>query len=242
MFPNLNISNLLIPLYPLCVATGFLFGSFIIMQLGKKLGISENQSFVLMLFVEIGVIFGGKIFFLLINMRHLPKIIEKYGFIAIFTKTGFIFFGGLFGGILAILIYSKIYNVSFRELLTLVLSTTPFIHAIGRIGCFCAGCCYGIEYDGIGSIFMHEAERFPVQLLEANLDFILFIVLLVFFVLRKKLVIPMYFAGYGIIRFLCELFRGDISRGFIGCLSISSWISIFCLLFSVFEFFQIRKK
>lgn len=241
MFPNLHVFSFIVPLYPLCVAAGFLIGTVIVMYLGKKLEISENKSFILMCFVEIGVILGGKILFLVVNIHNLARIFENLGFLAVFTKTGFVFFGGVFGGIIAVLAFSKIYKFLFREILSLVLSVAPLIHAIGRIGCLCAGCCYGIEWARQTAIFIHNAYRFPIQLLEALLNLILFFILQVFFIQKKEFIIPLYFGGYGIIRFFCEFFRGDMQREFIGVLSVSSWISIVCILLCILEFFCIRK-
>ncbi len=226
MFPNLCVLNIIIPLYSVCIATGFLFGTLIVMHLGKKFGISENKILILMCFAEIGVIIGGKILFLLINIHNLTWIFEKFGFFAIFTKTGFVFYGGLFGGVIAVLSFSKIYKISVYENLSLVLSVTPLIHAFGRIGCLFAGCCYGIEWTRWSAIFLHDAYRFPVQLLEAALNLVLFYLLQIFFTRKKEIVISLYIGGYGMIRFFCEFFRGDEGRGFIGSLSVSAWISI----------------
>ncbi len=56
----------------------------------------------------------------------------------------------------------------------------PLIYSIGKIGCFFAGCCYGIEYDHILSVtytFGLNTPLFPIQALEAIIFFILFLIL-----------------------------------------------------------------
>ena len=226
MFPEIHFFNLIIPMYPLCVATGFLVGTAVLYLFAYKCDFPEKLVFPLMCFIELAVILGGKILFLLINIHNLTKIFEKFGFIAIFTKTGFVFYGGLFGGFIAVLVFSKIYKISLNEILPLVISVTPLIHAFGRIGCLFAGCCYGIEWTRWSAIFLHNAYRFPVQLLEAALNLVLFYLLQIFFARKKEIVISLYIGGYGMIRFFCEFFRGDEGRGFIGSLSVSAWISI----------------
>ena len=71
---------------------------------------------------------------------------------------------------------------------------------------------------------MNNVRRFPVQLLEAFLLLLLFIILQYLFFTKRKFIIGVYFFSYGIIRFVCEFLRGDLTRGYIGLLSISSWI------------------
>lgn len=245
MLPSLRLFNLLIPMYPLCVATGFLIGTVVAIMLGKKIGLSENFVYLLMCCVEVGVIIGGKALFLLVNIKTLRKIYDAFGIIGVFTKTGFVFYGGLGGGILAVFFISIIKKASFYNVLSLEMTVTPLIHVFGRLGCFCSGCCYGKEWHGAISIYMHGKERFPVQLMEASFNLILFGVLLFTFYFKrgKYIVIPIYLIGYGSIRLFTELFRGDASRRFIGAMSVSSWISILCVLIGLFLCFSkfIRK-
>lgn len=229
MIPKLHLFNLIIPMYPLCVATGFLIGTVVLYWDSSKLRVNEKYVFPLMCFVEAGVIIGGKLLFLLVNIQQLPKYYQKFGFWGVFSKTGYVFYGGLFVGIIAIWLFSKIYKQIFNTSLIYVLSVTPLIHAFGRIGCFCAGCCYGIKYNGFLNVYIKNARRFPIQVLEATLLFFLFVVLQQFLFKRQNYVITVYFVGYGVIRFICEFLRGDETRGFIGSISISSWISILCL-------------
>lgn len=229
MFPELRIFNLIIPMYPICVATGFLLGTVILYWDFSKLGEEVKYVFPLVCFVEVGVIIGGKMLFLLLYFRWLSRYFQKFGFWGIFTKTGFVFYGGLFGGMFAILVFAKKYKQEFLTLLVYVLSVTPIIHSFGRIGCFCSGCCYGIKYNRFLNVYMNNVRRFPVQLLEAGFLLLLFFLLQKLLLNNKKYVVAVYFLGYGIIRFVCEFFRGDKERGFIGVLSISAWISLLCI-------------
>ena len=242
MFPELCIFGLIIPMYPLCVATGFLVGTSILYYDFYKLQIYEKYIFPLMCFVEAGVIIGGKLLFLLVNIQNLQKYIHKLGFYGFFTKTGYVFYGGLFGGVFAIWLFSKIYKKFFSELLMYVLGVTPLIHAFGRIGCFCSGCCYGIKYNGFLNVYMNNVRRFPVQLLEASLLLLLFFILQHLILRKRRSVIEVYFLGYGIIRFICEFLRGDVARGFLGALSISSWISLLCIGISCGIFIKNQRK
>lgn len=236
MFPKIIISSFSFPLYPICVAIGFLIGTIILQKIFVKNGSSENLAFYAMCFTEAGVIIGGKILFWIINFYRLKKVYETFGLIGLFSKTGFVFYGGLFGGVLGIFVFSKFFKQSFIEILTFVISITPLIHAFGRFGCLCAGCCYGTPYSGLFSVYLRGENRFPVQALEATLNIFLFVVLQILLAKNKKSVIPIYFFSYGLIRFFCEQFRDDVKRGFIGCLSVSSWISLFIIIAGIVTF------
>jgi phosphatidylglycerol:prolipoprotein diacylglycerol transferase len=128
----------------------------------------------------------------------------------------------------------------YRYLLDFVVPAIPLFHFFGRIGCFLAGCCFGIE-SSFGFTFNHSIvdeangiNRFPVQLLEAFINILLFFILDVF--RRKKLfkqnIIYLYLLLYSFARFFIEFLRGDVYRGFFFVLSTSQIISIliFCFI------------
>ncbi len=77
-----------------------------------------------------------------------------------------------------------------------------------------------------------EIRRFPVQLLEAIIEFIIFIILLKIEKKRKYNLTIIYLITYAIVRFFDEFLRGDNIRGiwYMG-LSTSQYISIVVLLF-----------
>ena len=112
------------------------------------------------------------------------------------------------------------------------------------------GCCYGIEYHGKFAVHFPDNEfvsdlsvvpRFPVQLLEALINFILFIVLiLIARKIRKRYsMFGLYLICYAIIRFSLEFLRGDVERGIVLGVSTSQWIS---LLLLPIGFYLILKK
>ena len=121
-----------------------------------------------------------------------------------------------------------------RPYITHLIYLIPWIHGFGRIGCFLAGCCYGIPYDGPfavqfpeGSLAPSDTTLFPVQLVEAICLLILAIVLAVLD-LKKSYphTIAVYFIVYGILRFLLEYVRYDAVRGHLLAFSTSQWISL----------------
>ena len=122
-----------------------------------------------------------------------------------------------------------------------LLPALALIHAFGRMGCFCTGCCYGIVSEKLGIVLRNSAiapndlPLLPVQLFGTALELLLFAVLAVMG--RKRmggaLMLGLYLAVYGSMRFLLEFLRGDYYRGFIGPLSVSQVIAIPTVLFGV---------
>lgn len=200
----------------------------------------------------IGMFIGAHLLFFIVG---LPDFADKYAgdiydvqsFITAFlnASSGMVFYGGLFGAILSVLICCKISGLNSRLYLNASCCAFPLVHAFGRIGCALGGCCYGIEYHGIFAI-QYTAEqinpgisdhiadfpRFPVQILEAALEFALCALLIRLFLKfsDRYALTPLYLLAYGIIRFLDEFLRGDTIRGIWGPFSTSQWIALACII------------
>lgn len=121
---------------------------------------------------------GAKLLYLatvLPNFLHdLPLLRQApRDFLAHYLLGGFVFYGGLFGALLAAFLYCRTSRISFSAVLTQLLPVIPLIHAFGRIGCFCSGCCYGRPSQRFGIAFSHAlaapngVKLLPVQLYEA---------------------------------------------------------------------------
>lgn len=153
-------------------------------------------------------------------------------------NTGIVFYGGLFGLLIAyyLCINSKLITIRDPHAIDILAVSIPLFHAIARIGCFLAGCCYGIESDSFSITYTimensieNTANRVPVQLVEAAYNIVLFIYLLAF--VRKdnwkeKKLLLRYMVLYSCGRFLLEFIRGDSVRGILLGVSFSQVISI----------------
>lgn len=156
---------------------------------------------------------GAKVFFLIVSSEH--KVYQYLYADEFWLGGGFVFYGGLIFGLIFYFIYSLWFKkFPFRESKILVPGLV-FGHAIGRIGCFFTGCCFGTQCDLPWAIHMHGEWIHPVQLYEAfGLLGIGFIVLK--WVKQKKenfFVITRYLMFYSLLRFVVEYFRGDLIRG-----------------------------
>ena len=148
---------------------------------------------------------------------------------------GLVFYGGLLFSLLFIFIYSSILKKFNPKDLYYLLPGLAFGHAVGRIGCFFSGCCFGKVCNLPIAISLQGVLRHPVQLYEA----MSLLILGVFFLFRinkeraKKEDLFLYLIFYSIIRFIIEFFRGDSIRGihYLG-VSTSQLIALGLIIFS----------
>ena len=115
----------------------------------------------------------------------------------------------------------------------------PVGQAIGRLGCFFAGCCYGTTSTLPWAVYEHGARRHPVVLYEAALDLALAGWL---FSIRKEPRTPghlfrYYLVGYATIRFGLETLRGEPQR----TLGPLSFTQVLCLAAIVVLWLSLRK-
>lgn len=221
--------------YALMALVGALVaGSFAEHQSVKK-GVHPFYMIELLLFGVIGVFLGGHLLFGLVHLNEL-----KYGLAHVFG--GQVFYGGMLGGVLTGWIVLKKKGYPKYPYYDIVGCTIPLFHCFARIGCFLAGCCYGIESE-IGFTFTESMVeganhvcRFPVQLLESALNLALFFVLYILFKKEKfkEKLLYVYLASYAVIRFCLEFLRGDDAlRGVWFGFSTSQWISLILFVAAV---------
>lgn len=254
MLPSINLFGFEIATYGLIIFIGIFIGAIIaIFYFSKFFSIPRQDILFCILYAVIGVGVGAKILYIFTN---IPFLIENYQTLDFFEtflqmlRGGFVFYGGLLGGILGVFIYAKQFKISFKNLLLILLPVVPLVHGIGRIGCLCAGCCYGMEYSGFGAITFHNSPLapnnvplFPMQIVEAICNFIIFIVLCVSYkkFLGTYKTLALYLVLYSIVRFILELFRGDLIRGIYFSLSTSQWISIVLFVIGIVMLVRAKK-
>lgn len=124
-------------------------------------------------------------------------------------------------------------------------------HALGRLGCFFGGCCYGKVTDGIFGVVFPEGSPaaiaypaadgrsqsvYPTQLFEAVFEFVLFVILMASRKKTGRYQTEIYMIAYGVFRFFLEFLRGD-DRGSTGFfLSPAQFFCVLLVLAGVFMF------
>ena len=258
MFPDplFSIGSIEIDMYAIFILIG-LSACFIYTYIAmKKSGYSSSARDMILIIGIFAIALG----FLAATLTQ-----SLYDFIAHpedgFQFTGkMTFLGGLIGGVIVYLglyfLYVYVINPRLKdsnllksdmnkgvwELLRIAPISITIAHAFGRLGCFSAGCCGGIETDAwYGIQFPGEAHKeIPTQLFEAIFLFIISIVMIVlYFKFHFKYNMGVYLVGYGVWRFFIEFIRGDIEeRGkFIPGLTPSQFWSILMVIGGIAFFF-----
>ncbi len=165
---------------------------------------------------------GAKVLFLYTAPNYLSRSLFQQS--SFWLGGGFVFYGGFLGGLLFLVILRGLKFSVKKEILWSIVPALTLGHAVGRFGCFLAGCCYGKVTDLIWGIHLHGEKRHPTQLLEFS-----FLLILGIYLLKAKSkqaqIIPIYLLSYGFIRLFIEALRGDLIRGNWVWLSPSQWIS-----------------
>jgi len=250
--------------YLISAAAGLVCSVLLLFFLGTKVPHDRKQMAVCGLFAVFFMFVGAHLLFFLVN---LPEFSAGYGssiydiqsFVTavLNAASGMVFYGGLFGAMTGICLFCRILKVPVRPFMNPMTCVFPLMHAFGRIGCTLGGCCYGIEYHGFCSIHYTSAQinpgisdhiadfpRFPVQPMEAVLELLLciFLVLLYLKTQNRYDLALIYLFAYGIIRFLDEFLRGDLVRGIWGPFSTSQWIALACVIGTAVWYLLRRRK
>ena len=243
MLPYIHFINRDVPVYGLLMAAGGALGWLLSLYRARNHvpQLSRESVTRFYLIFAAGALIGAKVYSIILVWPSLKTDISLLWtdiqlFLQMYVYGGMVFYGGVIGGALcaAGLLLSR--RASFSQLETVYLPAVPLVHGIGRIGCFCAGCCYGVPAAGVagvvypaGGLAPAGIPLVPVQLFEAVGDFVLCAVLCLPCYRQPGGRLAVYLMGYGCLRFATECFRGDAARGLAGPLSAAQWISIVCM-------------
>lgn len=221
--------------YGLMIAIGIMAAYLVGEYRAKKKGLNPDYIFYYVIWCVIGGFLGSKLLYFITDIKNIIKDPS----VLLSLSDGWVVYGGIIGGIVSAIMYSKLKKINFLAYFDLLIPSVALAQGFGRIGCQFAGCCYGHEtHSPIGVVF-HESlyapngvSLVPTQLISSGLNFIHFLVL-IWFAKRKKAdgqVGALYLILYSIGRFILEYFRGDLLRGSVGTLSTSQFISIFTVI------------
>ena len=158
-------------------------------------------------------------------------LVDDSSFLHNLLCGGSVLYGGVSGGCAALAITCFVKKEPFLEYADVYATLLPLGQAIGRIGCYLNGCCYGCRYDGLLSVAYPvngEMTRvFPTWFVESLFCLLLFL----YFQLGCRTDIrgirsSRYLILYSVFRFFIEFLRGDEIRGHAGILSVSQILSV----------------
>lgn len=248
MFPLIKLGIIELPSYTLMALLGLVaFSVFAIVELAVK---QKKQ--------------GAQIFRIFVTsaLSFAVMYVSAFLFDALFHSIaegrpsfgGITWEGGVVGGFTAFILLSHFIVKEEQgreiELFSSLIPGVVLAHAIGRVGCFLGGCCFGKITEGpLGVVFPSGSPAakaypntqtgigsfpvLPTQLVEAGFELLLFVFMLVLIKKLKGKNLSIYLIAYGVFRFFLEFYRGD-DRGETGLwVSPSQLMSILFVLCGV---------
>jgi phosphatidylglycerol:prolipoprotein diacylglycerol transferase len=231
-----KIGPLSIHTYGLMIALGFFAALTVVRRIAPRSGMSPDFAVDTAFWLLLVGFIGARSLFVLTRFDEFLS--DPFAVFKIW-EGGLVFFGGPLAALPWGYWWLRKHKLSFWKAIDTFIPGLVLGHAMGRLGCLAAGCCYGRPTDStwgvkLNSDLVDPAFRgiplHPVQLYESAALFVLFVGLL-WIHKNKKFdgqVGISYMLIYPVIRSIVETFRGDLVRGFVidGLLSTSQFISI----------------
>lgn len=243
-----------LPAYGLLVACGYLAAIFWVMRRASGSGFKKEDLSDLIFYSVLAGMAGAKLFYAVTYWGSLgPDFTSRLFFLLRTFQYGFVFYGGLLFGGAAFFLAARRRKLNALKAADFFAPSLALGHAFGRIGCFLAGCCHGRPSASFLSVTFTDpacevdpallgVPLYPVQLLEAAGNFLIFLALARALGRRFRpgAVLALYAALYSAQRFLLEFLRGD-DRGasFFGA-SPAQLISLAVLAGSAALFFRLK--
>lgn len=241
--------------YGFLLAVAFVAGLWVANRQARRAGLDSARITDMAVYVLIGGLVGAKLLLVVVewpyyarNPRELLSVIQSGG----------VFYGGLLGALPVAWWYARRHQLDGWRTADVLAPGVALGQAIGRLGCFSAGCCYGRPTDVPWGIAFRDpyATRavgtpldiplHPTQIYEALAVGLIFLGLL-WLARRKRFhgqVTLVYLFLYAAFRFVIEFYRGDAARGVVlgGRLSTSQFIAILLALAAAAAYPYLRRR
>ena len=231
-----------IPSYGVMLMTAFLSCYYLLNRELKKKGKDPEMASDAIFWAALGGILGAKLYYLLENYKLV--IADPIGMI--FSGSGLVFWGGLAGGMFAVLSYLRYKNEDWIEWTDFISPLLILGYSIGRVGCTLVGCDYGLPTNLPWAMtFPNGAPPtlipvHPTQIYETLLGLIIFSILWnLKYKLKKGYLFSLYMFLAGTERFFIEFIRTN-PKYLIG-LSGAQIISILMITISLILFFTFNR-
>jgi len=238
-----QIGPLTLHTYGVLLAVAFLVGLWVASRQARKAGLEASLVSDLAIYLLIAGLVGAKLLLVIVEWDYYSQNMGQIGSI---LQSGGVFYGGLLAALPVAWWYTRRHALPAWQVADVLAPAVVIGQAIGRLGCFSAGCCHGRPTDVPWAVTFRDiyATRavgtpidtplHPTQLYEAFAALVIFLVL-VAMSSRKRFhgqIMLSYVALYSAARFGVEFFRGDSSRGTVldGLLSTSQFVGILLFL------------
>jgi phosphatidylglycerol:prolipoprotein diacylglycerol transferase len=239
MYPKLiTIGSFFIPTYGTLVALGFLLALLVTVRLAKRAKLPPEPTVNLAIYCALAGLAGAKLFMILFDFKSYWD-----GTLSLFSletlQAAGVYQGGFLLALITAVLYMRHNHLPVFETSDVFAPGIALGQAIGRLGCFAAGCCWGTECHLPWAVTFMSGEAknltgvplglplHPTQLYESLADALIFLVL--YRMIAKPhgagAILGWYLTLYSAARFGIEFFRFH-EQGLHFGLSLTQWISL----------------
>ena len=239
MYPELlKLGPITVYTYGVLLAAAYLLGLRLAMTRAKSRGLDPNRTLDLGIAIIVSALIGAKLLLVIVDFDHFR---QNPADLFSIVRAGGVFYGGLIAAVSVAFWYMWRHRMPLWTTCDVFAPGIALGHAVGRLGCLMAGCCYGRPTDVPWAVTFTSPEAHanvgtplgvplhPTQLYESGAEALILILLL----WTEKKGRPFegrtfwsYLVLYGISRFVIEFFRDD-ERGIVfGTFSTSQFISL----------------
>ena len=239
MLPKLfTIGDFFLPTYGVLVAIGFLAGLWITIRLARKANLPEEKITNLVIYCALAGLAGAKLFMFFFGWRIYWNNPGEIFTMSTLRAAG-VYQGGFLVALLVAVQYIRHSGLPLLRTCDLFAPGIAIAHAIGRLGCLAAGCCWGREtHVPWAIVFKNNDARemsgtplmvplHPAQIYECIANLAIFAFL--YRRIQKKHasgeIFGWYLVLYSTARFIIEFYRNHEQGTFAG-LSLTQWIAM----------------
>lgn len=250
MFPKLvEFGSFYIPTYGVLVALGFLAGLMVTTRLARRVRLPAEKVANLAIYCAIAGIAGAKLFMFLFDLGDYIRDPGQIFTLETLQAAG-VFHGGFIVALLFAIWYMRKHALPVMTTMDVFAPGIVLGQAIGRIGCFAAGCCWGKECslpwgvrfrsDFAAPVPLGKTLH-PVQLYESAADLLIFTILYKQSVRKHPAgqIMGLYLVLYSTARFIIEFFRVH-EQALVGPFSLTQWIALVLLSMGIALLLQRR--
>ncbi|MBU0700451.1 prolipoprotein diacylglyceryl transferase [bacterium] len=213
-----SIGHITIYSYGIIFAAAFVTGIYLAQKKAACSGIESKIIVDLGVYLLISSLVGARLFYIMDNLEWYIKHPAEI----VFSRTGFVFYGGFILAITVGIWYLRRHKLPVLKIADIFGPSIAIGEAIGRIGCFLHGCCYGRptsppwgicfpEDAPAGSVVVH-----PTQIYLSVANVIVFIILSMIKPGFTGKICSLYLILHALFRFVIEYWRGDSASVFLG--------------------------
>jgi phosphatidylglycerol:prolipoprotein diacylglycerol transferase len=240
--------------YGVMLAGAYLLGLQFALMRARARGLSTQRVMDLGIWIIISALVGAKLLLLIVGFRTLSA---DPGELFSLARSGGVFYGGLIGGVGAALWYIRRHRMPLWTTADVFAPGVALGHAVGRVGCLLAGCCFGRPTAVAWAITFRDPVAaanvgtplgiplHPTQLYEAGAEALILAGLLLFERRGQGFsgrTFWTYLLLYGLSRFVIEFYRGDSRGTLFNTISTSQFISIVLVPLAIAMLFLLGRR